>query len=438
MTVLVVGFGVTGRAAAAQIRARGEEVIVVDDAPSEAAVSAAAAAGIELVVAPGEAGLRALLRDCTTAVVSPGVPARHPFYGAARDCGVEVVSEIELAWRWTSTPIVAITGTNGKTTVTTLVAEMLDRAGTSALAAGNIGLPLVEAVSQEADLYVAEVSSFQLEYTAGFRPSVATWLNLAEDHLDWHPSMAAYAAAKERVWANQGQGDVAIGNADVDAVSATLACAPSEVHITFGSSSAAHWQVRDGDIRMPGGEVFVRSQDLPRSLPHDLENLAAAAATALAAGGSLDVCREVACSFQGLPHRVELVAQSGGVSWYDDSKATTPASVLAAVRGFRSVVLLAGGRNKGLDLGVLREAADHIKAVVAFGEAAQEIEDTFRGLRPVESADSMYDAVRAAAGFAQDGDVVLLSPGCASYDWYRNYAERGEDFARRVFEVVSP
>lgn len=436
MATLVVGLGVTGRAVVAQLLARGEEVRVIDDAPSDASREAAVSAGVELVESPTAEQLSQVLSGCDAAVVSPGVPAGHPVYDAARAAGVEVLSEIELAWRWTDKPIVAVTGTNGKTTVTTIVAEMLNRSGVHARAAGNIGLPLVEAITQDADVYVAEVSSFQLEYTAGFRPTVGTWLNFAEDHLDWHPSLEHYAAAKERIWANQGSGDVAIANADDDKASAALACAPTDVHITFGLSTSAQWRITDSGIRMPGGEEFVRTEDLPRSLPHDLANIAASAATAIAAGASVDACRDVARTFAGLPHRVELVAHSGGVRWYDDSKATTPASVLAAVRGFRSVVLLAGGRNKGLDLSVLRDAADHIKAVVAFGDAAQEVEDAFRGLRPVEWAGSMYDAVRAAAGFAEEGDVVLLSPGCASFDWYRNYAERGEDFVRRIKEVV--
>jgi UDP-N-acetylmuramoylalanine--D-glutamate ligase len=436
MATLVVGLGVTGRAVVAQLRSRGIEVRAIDDAPSGAAVDAAAAAGVELVVAPSAEQVAEVLSGCDTVVVSPGVPARHPIYTAARQHGAEIVSEIELAWRWTEKPIVAITGTNGKTTVTTVVTEMLNESGVRAIAAGNIGLPLIEAVTQDAAVFVAEVSSFQLEYTAGFHPKVGTWLNFAEDHLDWHPTMQHYAAAKERIWANQGAGDFAIANADDATASAALACAPTDVHITFGTDKLAQWRITVEDVRMPGGEVFVRADQLPRSLPHDLANVAAAAATAIAAGASVDACRHVATTFAGLPHRVQLVAHAGGVRWYDDSKATTPASVLAAVRGFRSVVLLAGGRNKGLDLSVLRDAAEHIKAVVAFGEAAQEIEDAFRGLRPVEWAGSMLDAVRAAASFAEEGDVVLLSPGCASYDWYRNYSERGEDFVRRIDEVV--
>ena len=436
MATAVVGLGVTGRAVLAQLRQRGVEVRAIDDAPSEAALAEANDAGVTVVVAPSGEALAEALAGCDTVVVSPGVPERHPVYEAARTAGAELVSEIELAWRWSAKPIVAVTGTNGKTTVTTMVAEMLTRSGSRAFAAGNIGLPLIEAVSQDADVYVAEVSSFQLQYTSGFRPSVGTWLNFAEDHLDWHPTMRHYAAAKERIWVNQGEDDIAIANADDDVASAALACAPAGVHITFGTGTDAQWRVVDDRIRMPGGEVFVTAADVPRALPHDMANIAAAAATALAAGAALDACREVACTFAGLPHRVELVAHSGGVRWYDDSKATTPASVLAALRGFRSVILLAGGRNKGLDLTVLRDAAEHIKAVIAFGEAAQEIEDAFRGLRPVEWTGSMLDAVRAAASFAEDGDVVLLSPGCASYDWYRSYAERGEDFTRRVKEVV--
>ena len=172
--------------------------------------------------------------------------------------------------------------------------------------------------------------------------------------------------------------------------------------------------------------------DLPRSLPHDLANALAASAAAVGAGATLEGCRRALRSFRGLPHRVERVGESGGVGYYDDSKATTPSAVLAALAGFESVVLIAGGRNKGLDLGALREGAGRVRSVVAIGEAAAEVEAAFAGAAPVQRATSMVEAVSAAAGAARPGDAVLLSPGCASFDWYRSYAERGEDFARTV------
>ena len=419
--VLVVGLGVTGRAVSRALTAGGYEVVVLEDRIDADARAAAAELGVELVS-------DATLDGVAMVVPSPGVPAAHPVFAAAAVAGVPVVSEVELAWRRASMPLVAVTGTNGKTTVTTLVAEMLHT-----VAAGNIGPPLIEAVTQDVAVVVAEVSSFQLQYTDGFRPRVAVWLNLAEDHLDWHPTMAHYAGAKARVWANQRDDDVAIGNADDDVVRSALANAPARVQ-TFGTDG--DWRVVDDLLVGPPGAV-VRVDELPRALPHDVANALAACAAATAAGASVEACRSVLVSFPGLPHRVELVGDAGGVRFYDDSKATTPASVLAALQGFPSVVLVAGGRNKGLDLGVLRAEAPRLRAVVAIGDAADEVVNVFRGVAPVHVAVSMDDAVRLAREAARPGDAVLLSPGCASFDWYRNYGERGDDFRRAVTEQLA-
>jgi UDP-N-acetylmuramoylalanine--D-glutamate ligase len=436
-TALVMGMGVTGEAVARHLIDQGTQVVAVDDRPGERAGKAAEALGIELVSAPSEDELAALVAAADMVVVSPGVPHRHPLYALAAHHEVPVVSEIELASRAATMPLVAVTGTNGKTTVTTLIAAMLAESGVRAMAAGNIGLPLIDAVAQVADVVVAEVSSFQLEYIDTFRPDVAVWLNLAEDHLDWHPTMDHYAAAKARIWANQQSGDTAVVNADDAAVMALAASAPSRVQ-TFGLAQAADWGVVDGVLRGPGGVELVAVTDLPRALPHDIANSLAAAAAALAAGATVDACRSVLADFAGLPHRVELVRDAGGVRWYDDSKATTPASVVAAVRGFDSVVLIAGGRNKGLDLGALREVAERVRFVVAIGDAAGEVQAAFAGVRPVAVATSMDHAVVLAAAGAQSGDAVLLSPGCASFDWYGSYAERGDDFVRAVKEHVGP
>jgi UDP-N-acetylmuramoylalanine--D-glutamate ligase len=414
--VLVVGFGVTGRAVCRLL----DDAVVLEDRIDDEKRVAAAELGVELVD-------EVRLDGVSTVVPSPGVPVSHPVFAAAEAAGVPVVSEIELAWERAAMPLVAVTGTNGKTTVTTMVAEML-----GAPAAGNIGLPLVEAVTQDAPVVVVEVSSFQLQHTRRFRPRVAVWINIAEDHLDWHPTMDHYAAAKARVWANQRDDDVAIGNADDDVVRTALSQAPAR-QLTFGTDG--DWRVADGVLVGPPGEV-ARVDDLPRSLPHDVANALAACAAATEAGASVGRCREVLSSFRGLPHRVQPVGDAGGVRFYDDSKATTPASVLAALQGFPSVVLIAGGRNKGLDLGVLRREAPRVRAVVAIGEAADEVVQAFEGVAPTQVARSMDEAVTFAREAARPGDAVLLSPGCASYDWYRDYAERGDDFRRAVTEQV--
>ncbi len=441
-TVAVVGFGVTGRAVASHLRSRGDAVVVLDDRPGPEQVAAAEAAGVTLERTPAdEAALTAKLAGATMVVPSPGVPVSHPVYAAAARAGVPVISEIELASEVASarpgTQLVAITGTNGKTTVTTLVTAILNEAGRPAVAAGNIGLPLIEAVQGAHEVVVAEVSSFQLWFTDRFRPAVSCWLNLAPDHLDWHPDLDHYAAAKARIWANQGPGDRAVFNLDDDAVSARAGAIPVGVErITWSTGRAASFGLVDGYLVGPGGAAIMAVGELPRSLPHDVSNSLAAAAVAVAAGAPPQACRAALARTGPLPHRVSLVAEAGGVGWYDDSKATTPASVLAAVAGFDSVVLIAGGRNKGLDLGVLARAVPPIRAAVGIGEAAGEVAAALGGLVPVATADSMEAAVASAAAQAGPGDTVLLSPGCASFDWYRSYSERGDHFAATVRHLL--
>ena len=432
---MVVGLAVTGRAVARALLARGWDVVAADDRPGPDARRAADELGITLVEAPPADRLVGLTAGAELVVVSPGVPAVHPVFSLPP--GTEVVSEIELAARWATVPMVAVTGTNGKTTVVTLAARMLAESGVKAVAAGNIGLPLIEAVDSlpaGEGVLVVEVSSFQLALTTSFHPAVATWLNLAEDHLDWHPSLEHYAAAKARIWRNQGPGDTAVVNADDGAVMHAATSGPSAPRsrlVTFGREGG-DYTCRQGTLVAPGGAVIAAVAELPRALPHDVSNCLAAVASAVPAGATLPGCRRALLDFEGLPHRVALVRESGGVRFYDDSKATTPASVLAALSGFDSVVLIAGGRNKGLDLGVLRHGAQHVRAVVAIGEAAAEVAAVFAGVRPVRHAGSMQQAVELAAAAARPGDAVLLSPGCASFDWYRSYAERGDDFAAAV------
>jgi UDP-N-acetylmuramoylalanine--D-glutamate ligase len=436
MAWLVVGFGLANQAVARQLTRRGEEVVATDDRPSDDTRARARDIGVELVEAPDEATLDALVRSASVVLPGPGVPVAHPAYRIADAHGVPVWSEFELAAQWApDADLVAITGTNGKTTVTTVVTAMLQAAKRRAVAAGNNDLPLVDALDLGVEVIVVEASSFRLMHAPSFHPRVATWLNLAEDHLDWHPDMAHYAAAKARIWANQTADDLAIANADDAAVMEVARRIRARLE-TFGLGSA-DWSVDGGALRTPAGEEVIAVDDLPLARPHDLANALAACATALGAGATLDACRAVLSTFTGLPHRVQLVRDAGGVRWYDDSKATTPASVVAAVTGFPSVVLIAGGRNKGLRLDGLRAVADHIRSVVAIGDAAADIEATFADLRPVERASSMDEAVAAARRAARAGDAVLLSPGCASYDWYRNYGERGDDFARAVAELAS-
>jgi UDP-N-acetylmuramoylalanine--D-glutamate ligase len=447
--VLVLGLGVTGGAVVRHCVAVGDHVTVVEDAPGgdgyRERVEAAIAAGAEVVERADPDQLVELVRNTDLLVPSPGVNERHPAIAAAQQAGVAIRAEVDLAAERAAArgkPLVAVTGTNGKTTVTTLIASMLNESGVAASTAGNIGLALLDAVGavagsgsaatvgqaapaaavgSEDDVLVAEVSSFQLAFTTGaFRPRVAVLLNVAPDHLDWHGSFEEYAAAKARVFAHQGPDDVLVFNRDDEVASRLAADAPSRpVAFSLNDDAAAY-----------------RIEDLPPPASHDRANAFAAAAAASEVGATADGIARALRAYPRLHHRVARVGNAGGVQYYDDSKATNPHATLSAVRGFESrdgrVVLIAGGRNKGLDLSELRALAPHMRAVVAIGEAAAEVESAFTAVVPVTRAESMRDAVVAAARRAQPGDVVLLSPACASFDWYPSYAARGDDFAGEV------
>jgi UDP-N-acetylmuramoylalanine--D-glutamate ligase len=371
------------------------------------------------------------VRAADVVLPSPGLGDVHPAIDAARRAGVPIRSELDLAAAWDQRPVVAVTGTDGKTTVTTLATAALNASGRSAAAVGNTDVPLVAAIDDPAvDVFVVEASSFRLGHSERFAPLVGTWLNVSPDHLDRHGTMHAYVAAKARIWHDQSPDQWAVGNVDDPIVADLLERAPAQ-HVRVGLRDA-DYRLRGDELVTPDGEVLARRGDLFRAFPHDISNALAACATALPAGATVEGCRAALREFTGLPHRIALVAEAGGVRWYDDSKATTPGAALAAMRSFESVVLVAGGRNKGLDLGALAAGAPHVRAVVAIGEAAADIEQAFAGVRPVTVADSMAAAVEAAGALAAPGDVVLLSPACASFDWYRSYGERGDDFATKV------
>jgi UDP-N-acetylmuramoylalanine--D-glutamate ligase len=439
--VAIIGFGTTGRAVARALLAEGDDVVVFDDRCPPDTVEAATAIGVTVEPTPAETALADRLRACNLVVPSPGVPVGHPLFVAAAAAGIPVWAEIEVAARMAAGAggprVVAITGTNGKTTVTTIVTAILQASGLAAVAAGNIGLPMIEAVAAGFEVVVAEVSSFQLQFTETFRPAVSCWLNLSPDHLDWHPTLDHYAAAKARVWTNQAAGDTAVYNPEDPVVAAAAERIPEGVRrVTFGIHEPASYRV-DGDrLAGPGDTTIIPIADLPRALPHDLANALAAAAVATGAGATAAGCRHGLASTLPLAHRVSLVGTQDGVAWFDDSKATTPASVMAAVAGFSSVVLIAGGRNKGLDLAALGATVPPVRAVVAIGESAGDVGAAFSGRAPVTTAASMEDAVEAAAGMARPGDAVVLSPGCASFDWYASYAARGDHFAAIVHRKI--
>ena len=416
---VVVGAGVTGVAVRRHLEAEGYDVDVIDDAGG----------------AVPDDQVDQTVKEAQFLYPSAGVKPAHAAWRAAEHYGVPVLGELDMAQQVSSVPIVAVTASNGKTTITTLVTAMLNAAGMNAVAAGNIGFPLIDAVKTDAQVVVAEVSSFQLHAAREFRPSIALWANASPNHLDWHGTFDEYVTAKSKIWANQTAEDHAVANISDPVVMKAVSAAVGRI-TTFGPGG--DFLVEDGALALVAEgrkHAVVRVDQLPRSLPHDLDNALAAVATAHRAGADLEACAVALREFSGLPHRVELVGEAGGVRWFNDSKATTPESVLAAVSGFESVVLIAGGRNKGIDLSVLARAADRVRAVIAIGESADEIDAAFAPATAVAKAASMDEAVTRAACLARAGDVVLLSPGCASYDWYGSYIERGEDFARAVGDI---
>jgi UDP-N-acetylmuramoylalanine--D-glutamate ligase len=433
---MVYGLAVSGVATARALLARGYKVTVADDRPTPEALAAARQLGIDLYEAPSPPKIERLVERADVVVPSPGIPEDHSLIVAAQRVGVPVRSEIDLAYEWESArpggarPMLAVTGTDGKTTTTMLATSMLDASGVSAIDAGNTDTPLVSALDFDVEAFVVECTSFQLARTSCFRPVAAAWLNLAEDHLDWHASMATYGAAKSRIWLHQQSFDAAIGFVDDPVVMDSLATAPGR-HVTFGPAGADYHEA-EGWLVGPQGRL-AEVASLRRRLPHDITNALAAAALVLEPGlATVDGVAAALAVFEGPHHRIERVAERDGVEYYDDSKATTPHAALTAIRSFEQVVLVAGGRNKGLDLTAMAGAPERMRAVVAIGEATSEVEAAFAGVCAVTAADTMDGAVVLARDLAQAGDVVLLSPGCASFDWYRGYAERGDDFVRAV------
>jgi UDP-N-acetylmuramoylalanine--D-glutamate ligase len=439
---VVIGLAETGSAVTRRLRAEGLDVTILEDAPSRSAryrerVDEARALGAVLVERPSERATRDAVAAADLVVPSPLARVEHPALAAARAAGVPVRSEIDLAGERTSRPIVAVTGTNGKTTVTTLTAEMLVASGRRAVAVGNVGRPLIDAVADDVDVLVAEVSSFQLACSETFHPHVAIVLAISPDHLDWHGSYEQYVAAKARITAHQTPDDLLVFDAD-DADARAIAENTDARRAGFSRRGDATENARevDGELRTADGRVLVAVAAMRRAFVHDRTNALASAIAALAVGATTAGIQDALAKYATLPHRVALVGEASGVRWYDDSKATNPDATLRALESFDSVVLLAGGRNKGLDLGVLAREAARVRAVIAFGEAAPEVARAFGDTVPVVTVGSMRDAVRAAAGRAQPGDAVLLSPACASFDAYANYGERGDDFAAEVRSIT--
>jgi UDP-N-acetylmuramoylalanine--D-glutamate ligase len=435
--VVVVGGARSGIAAAELLVTKGARVVVSEQRPSIDRASQLIEAGIELELGGHDS------RTFDTAdlvVVSPGVDPDDPHLGIARRRGVEVIGEIELASRWIQGPMIAVTGTKGKSTTATLIGRMAGSDARTVLLGGNIGVPLSSQVgaSTPDTIHVVEVSSFQLETTTTFRPWIALWLNLADDHADRHPTVEAYVAAKARIFANQRAGDWAVVNLDDPTVMAASADI-SATRVGFspfgtageGFSVDGDWIVRR-TVTGAAPLVPVSAVELPGR--HMLGNVVAAVAVATVAGISPRAMTLALEGFHGLEHVMEPVARVGDVRFVNDSKATTVDSACRSIESFSGpVVPLIGGRFKGGDLRALRAVVgERCRAVVAIGEAAPLVRDALGDLVPVFDAASMREAVERGHREALPRGVVLLAPACASFDWYRDYAERGRAFREEV------
>lgn len=434
--VLVVGLGASGWAAARALVDIGAKVRVTESSDTDAMQERAATlrskgATVEL----GRHDLDHLEADL--AVVSPGIPPTADVMKALEHSATPVISEVELAYQLAACDFLAVTGTNGKTTTTSLLASMLAHGGVPSIAAGNIGLPLIDAISEvgEGGAIALEVSSFQLAAIDTFRPKVAVLLNIAEDHTDWHGSIDAYAAAKARIIENQLADDHFVVNAhDARAMAIAERARSRVVRVLTDDAPHDGIGILNGEVMWRGEPIFDIGDIL---LPGraGLEDTLAAAAAALSFGVGLDGIRAAIRAFAPLRHRLEEIATVDHVRYIDDSKATNPHATLAAVSGLTDVVLIAGGRSKGIDLSSLADTVPPVIAVVAIGEAADEVQEVFSGLVPVDRASSMEDAVLAARARSVPGGSVLLAPGCASLDMYRSYSERGDHFARIVRDL---
>jgi UDP-N-acetylmuramoylalanine--D-glutamate ligase len=452
-TILVIGLGRSGLASIGVLGEQNVALYATDEKPvSELAgpIATAQSHGARFI-APDAIG--SIASQLTCAVLSPGVPPTSPVVRQLYAANVPVMGEIELAYRLCKSPIVAVTGTKGKSTTTALIGHLLRSCGLSVRVGGNIGNPLIDEVRDTGpqDWIVAEVSSFQLETIRAFKPRVAVLLNIAPDHLDRYHSMEEYAQAKYRICANQSMSDWFVGNLD-DARIRTLHWQRGDTRVqarqlwfALDRRDQATMYLRDGVVTYapvegdPRPVAVIARADIPLPGRHNVQNAMAALLAAIAVGCPLAALRGAISSFTPMPHRLATIAEIDGVRYVDDSKSTNPASVIAALRTYDApIVLIAGGRSKGTEFGAMGSAIrERASALIAIGEAAPEIRRAVRGF-PTVVASSMDEAVRRAREFAVPGGVVLLSPGCASFDMFESAEDRGERFAAAVDALREP
>jgi UDP-N-acetylmuramoylalanine--D-glutamate ligase len=428
--VAVLGAGLSGTAAALLLRSEGAEVTVLDTADEKTLLKTTIenlrARGVEVRCGP------AAEKDSSYdfVVLSPGIDPISPLATNFSSRNIETIGELELGWRSVNVPVIAITGTNGKTTTTELLAQMLNACGQRTIACGNIGKPLSEVALEQRDLDVltVEVSSFQLETIRTFRPSISVWLNFAPDHLDRYLSVAEYRAAKLRIFENQTTDDIAVVNAGE-----TLPKIAAR-KVTFSAYANL------ADFRLEGGSIVyqdtpvLRMADTKLRGSHNIENLMATLAVGLARSLTFEQMLPPLCIYEPQPHRCEFVREVGDVTYINDSKATNLDAVEKGLLAQnKSVILIAGGKDKGFNFETLRPlVSDKVRAAVLIGEMAGRIAQDWKGAIPCEIAHSLADAVERAHALAQPGEVVLFSPGTSSFDMFKSYADRGDQFRALV------
>jgi UDP-N-acetylmuramoylalanine--D-glutamate ligase len=461
---LILGLGSSGLSMARFLHAKGHKVVATDiDSSRTQAKTSLKELGIRTQIGFHD---QATFNLAQTIVVSPGVPLDMTYLKIAARNGVPITGELDIFSRYNKTPVIAITGTNGKTTTTTLIRDMLEASGLTTFMGGNIGTPLVEYLMEDkqADWVVAEISSFQLDLAHNFKPEIALLLNVAQDHLDRYDNFDGYIDSKWGIFRNQTSHDTAIINQTIDGFETRIPQISSQV-FSFSShsdskesdskksnskksnSKTAQMKARL-NARISGDHLFLQTQDgfedidtrTLTELPgiHNRENIAAACLASLVAGGNMQGIMAALTTFKNFPHRMAFVLMINGISFYDDSKATNTDAVVRALESFQTnIILILGGREKGTDFSLLipqiqDPAKKAVKQIIAMGEARDHIQQILGKICPVLAVNSMEEAIKKAHDIACSGDVVLLSPACASFDMYENYGARGDDFIAQV------
>jgi UDP-N-acetylmuramoylalanine--D-glutamate ligase len=434
--VLVIGLGVTGLSVAKYLSKLGFNFAAVDSRDNPPSLKEFTEQMPDVPVFTGKFNEEAF-QVATHLVISPGVALTEPAIAQAVANGSVIVSDIDLFACSTNAPIVAITGSNGKSTVTTMLGEMAKTSGKLVGVGGNLGTAALDLLETPADLFVLELSSFQLERTTVLNAAAATVLNVSADHLDRHRDVEEYAGAKQRIFDGNG---VMVINADDERVNAMRR--KGRRTYAYSIKEAADFtlaKIKGAECLVYGGRKLMALSELPLEGRHNAANALAALALGTAVGLSPEAMCDALRRFKGLPHRMQRVAKINEVTWINDSKATNIGACVAALQGYdRKVILLAGGDAKGADMQELRPAVqEKVKCIVLMGKDADLIEQALNGCVPSVRAQNMREAVRLAADQAAPGDIVLLSPACASLDQYKNYQERGEIFTKAVLELRS-